>query len=512
MEAFRRARRAARHLGCLFLTTVLVALSLAVTTGAARAASSCNATIYGADLNGKLYAFTPPSPAAAAIAGAPTNFFTISRGPYTGNVYNVSSGTPAALTSYNVTTNTQAAAGTLGNNSVLFANGFNSDGVGYAMSTTEVWSYTDAPTPVIAYVGVPKTSSGPAIGSFNGGDIAIDGSNQGWVIETNANGTPYSYLYKVAWGNPTTLTQVAQVTLGGSNYTVGDLYSLAFGKDGNLYAAAYNSSQLYTVNQTTAALALVGAQGVALADFASCPFLPSVSIAKTGPSQSSAGELMAYTIQVANATASFVSASNIPLSDTVPAGITVLRATCAITGSATCAVPAIGSATGSGTPVTTTASIPAGGSATLTILGRNATLAVGTTANTAQTTVNGNVLGSTFSTTILATDVVKTVQNITQGTAATKTSSNGNPGDILEFVLTYQNDTNYPLTTFALSDNVPSNTTYVAGSVACVAVPGGLTCTPGGPAGPSNTMTWTIGGGSLATGQTVVVKFRAKIN
>lgn len=512
MDAFRRLRFGVRLIGCLPLITALVLLSLAGSTGTAAAASSCNATIYGADLGGNLYAFTPPSAAAASVPGAPTNFFTIGRGPYTGNVYNVSSGVPAALTSYNVVSNTQSAAGTFGNSSVLFANGFNSDGVGYVMSTTEVWSYTDAPTPVIAYVGVPQTSSGPAIGSYNGGDIAIDGSNQGWVIETNANGTPYSYLYRVAWGNPTVLTQVAQVTLGGSNYTVGDLYSLAFGKDGNLYAAAYNSAQLYTINQSTAAMTLVGSQGVQLADFASCPFLPSVSIAKTGPIQSSAGELMAYAVQVANAAASFVSASNIPLSDTVPAGITVLRATCAITGSATCAVPSIGTATGSGTPVTTTATIPAGSSATLTILGRNASVPLGLSSNTAQTTVNGNVLTSTVSTTILATDVVKTVQNVTQGTAATTTSSNGNPGDVLEFVLTYQNDTNYPLTTFSLSDNVPANTTYVAGSAACPAVPAGLTCTPAGPSGPSNTITWTIGGGSLAPAQTVSVKFRAKIN
>jgi uncharacterized repeat protein (TIGR01451 family) len=316
----------------------------------------------------------------------------------------------------------------------------------------------------------------------------------------------------VAWGNPTVLTEVAQVTLGGSNYTTGDLYSLAFGKDGNLYAAAYNSAQLYTISQTTAAMTLIGSQGPALADFASCPFLPSVSIVKTGPSRSSAGELMAYTISVANSPSSFVSASGIPLSDTVPPGITVLRATCAVAGSATCAAPVIGAATGSGTPVTATASVPAGSSAVLTILGRNATLPIGTTANTAQTVVNGNTLTASTSATILASDVVKTVQNITQGTAATITSNNGNPGDILEFSLTYQNGTNYSLTSFALSDNLPANTSYVAGSAACVTVPAGLTCAPSGPAGPLNTFTWAISGGSLAPNGTVTVKFRAKIN
>ena len=512
MEAFRTLRRRARFLGGALLAFTIAALSPASNPLPAEAASSCDATIYAADLGGALHAFTPPSAGAASVPGAPTNFFTISRGPYTGNVYNVSSGVPATLSSYNVTSNTQTTVGTFGNGDVLFANGFNSDGVGYVMSTTQVWSYTDAPTPVIAFVGAPQTSSGPAISSYNGGDIAIDGTNQGWVIESNANGTPFSYLYKVAWGNPTILTQIAQVTLGGANYTVGDLYSLAFGKDGNLYAAAYNSAQLYAINQSTAAMTLVGAQGFQLADFASCPFLPSVSLAKAGPTQSSAGELMAYTIQVTNAPSSFVSASGIPLSDTVPVGITVLRATCASGGSATCAVPVIGAPTGSGTPVTTTASIPAGSSATMTIVGRNAALPLGTTTNTAQTTVNGNVISATSTATILASDVVKTVQNITQATAATATSNNGNPGDVLEFVLTYQNNTNFPLTGFVLSDNLPAKTSYVAASAACTTVPAGLSCAPSGPAGASNTITWTMGGGSLAPGGIVAVKFRAKIN
>ena len=510
MISTRRALRALRLACCAVAATALVPLSLAATTGVAQATSSCNATIYGADLGGHLYSFTPPSATATSVAGAPNYFFTIARGPYTGNVYNVSSGTPATLSSFNPVNNASATVGTLGNSSVLFSTGFNSDGLAYVMSTTEVWSYTDAPTPVIAYVGVPRTSSGPSIGSFSGGDIAIDGSNKGWVVETSSSN--YSYLYKIAWGNPTILTPVAQITLGGSNYAGGDLYSIAFGKDGNLYAAAYNSSQLYAINQSSAAMTLIGGQSVQLADFASCPFLPSVSIAKSGPTQSSAGELMAYNIQVVNSPASFVSASGIPLSDTVPAGITVLRATCTVTGGATCAAPVIGTATGSGTPVTTTAGVPAGGSATLVILGRNASVPIGTSSNTAQTTVNGNVLTSTSTTTILASDVVKTVQNITQGTAATTTASQGNPGDVLEFTLTYQNDTNYPVTGFALSDNLPAKTSYVAGSAACVTVPSGLTCTPSGPAGALNTISWTTSGASLAPSATIVVKFRAKIN
>jgi uncharacterized repeat protein (TIGR01451 family) len=510
MTATRRALRAARLACALLAAAALVPLSLAATTRDAQATSSCDATIYGADLGGNLYSFTPPNAAATSVAGAPHYFFTISRGPYTGNVYNVSSGVPATLSSFNPVNLASASVGTLGNSSVLFSTGFNSDGIGYVMSTTEVWSYTDAPTPVIAYVGVPQTSSGPSIGSFSGGDIAIDGNNQGWVVETSSSN--YSYLYTITWGNPTVLTPVAQITLGGSNYAGGDLYSIAFGKDGNLYAAAYNSAQLYAINQTTAAMTLIGGQGVQLADFASCPFLPSVSIGKTGPTQSSAGELMAYDIQVANSASSFVSAMGIPLSDTVPAGITVLRATCSTTGTASCAVPAIGTATGSGTPVSTTASIPAGGSATLLIVGRNASVPLGTSANTAQTTVNGNVLTATSSTTILASDVVKTVQNITQGTAATTTAGQGNPGDVLEFTLTYQNDTNYPVTGFALSDNLPANTTYVASSAACVSVPAGLTCTPSGPAGAQNTISWSTSGAALAPNATVVVKFRAKIN
>jgi hypothetical protein len=70
--------------------------------------------------------------------------------------------------------------------------------------------------------------------------------------------------------------------------------------------------------------------------------------------------------------------------------------------------------------------------------------------------------------------------------------------------------TNAALRTVTLTDQVPANTAYVAASAVCVTVPSGLTCTPSGPA--SGTLTWTISGGTLAAGQTVTVKFRAKIN
>src|ERR1017187_7822727 len=105
MEAFRTLRPCARFLGGSLVSLTLVALTLASNTQVAEALSSCDATIYAADLGGALYAFTPPSAASAPVPGAPGNFFTISRGPYTGNVYTVSSGVPATLTSYNVTTN-----------------------------------------------------------------------------------------------------------------------------------------------------------------------------------------------------------------------------------------------------------------------------------------------------------------------------------------------------------------------------------------------------------------------
>ncbi len=473
----------------------------------ARAVAGCDSKIYGVDAGGALYSFTPPSYTAVRAPGNPTlTFGTIARGVYSGKIYVVAgTNSNSALYAYDPVANTQTQVGTFSNTAFLYASGFGINGVAYAISGTETFSYTDAPTPVITKLGAPQTTSGPAMSAFTGGDLAVDLSNNGWVVLSN-NASQLSYLYKVTFGTPTLLTPVAQVSLGGTPYTEADLYSLAFGADGTLYTTSWDNGTLFSINQSTGALTSLGAQQK-MEDFASCPFAPQPYLSKSGPTQTAAGELISYSIVASNSPSANVTANSLALSDPVPAGITIVSVACTVTGGATCS----GAGFTGQTVSATVGTLPPGGSATLTVNGRNTGLALGTTVNTAtMTSQSGSPFSASATTLVVANTIVKTVADITQGTAATATSDAGNPGDTLEYVLTYTNMTNAPLKALNLTDTIPTNTSYVAASAACVTVPSGLTCTPSGPA--SGILTWALSGGTLAPGATVTVKFRVKIN
>ena len=474
--------------------------ALVVHPAVARAA--CDATIYGTDSGGGLWQFTPPSAVAVRAPTSPTLVYgTDLRGPVTGNVYQVSIGPPSSIYSYNLTTHVNSGAlAALGNAGQILAGGFGSDGIGYLLGSSESYEFTDAAVPVVTKEGTPVTSSGPAYGTLNGGDLAVDASNLGWTIATyGAN----SYLYTVAFGPvQTNLNLVAQLTVGGLPYAGGDLYSLAFGADQKLYASAYSSGNLYSITPT-GVMTLIGAQGVALADFASCPF-SSLTFSKNGPSQTAAGELMSYGVVVKNAATSSSAAGGLALSDPVPAGITITGATCTTPVGSACTAPVV-----AGNLVTATVtSLAPGAAATLTISGKNTGLALGTVTNVAKVTSSGQPITASVSTSVVANDVTKTVANITKGTGP-GTALTGVPGDTVEFVLSYTNHTNAPLQAFALNDTVPANLTYVAASASCV-TPAAPACTA--PAAPTGlgVLTWTFSG-AIAVNATVSVKFRATI-
>ncbi len=101
-----------------------------------------------------------------------------------------------------------------------------------------------------------------------------------------------------------------------------------------------------------------------------------LSITKTdGVTSVTPGGAVSYTITVANAGPAGVALA--PVTDTVPASLTGATWTCTAPGGSTC-----GAASGSGS-ITTTVTLPAGGSATFTLNGTVATSANGTLANTA---------------------------------------------------------------------------------------------------------------------------------
>src|SRR5271156_1635969 len=376
---------------------------LAAAFGASAANAACDDNVWGIASSGALYTFVPPTAAATRAAGNPTlNYGTIARGTYSGYIYAIgSTGKNDKLVAYKPATNTSATVGTFPNTSFLYASGFGPNGLAYAMSSSEVYSFTDAPTPIITKLGAPVTTSGPAITAFDSGDVAVDQNGNGWVVLSN-NATGLSYLYEITFGAASTqLSQAAQITLGGKAYTTADLYSLAFGPvDAKLYASSGTNGTLYQINQATGALTSEGAQGFELTDFGSCTAQGTTTLAKTGPTKSGAGELLAYAITAANSSTSHVSETALTLSDTVPTGIAITSESCTVTGGAVCGTPAV-----AGQTVTVTiSSLPINASATLNIHGRDTALAVGTTTNTATVaTAFGTLATASAATSVVAT-------------------------------------------------------------------------------------------------------------
>lgn len=74
--------------------------------------------------------------------------------------------------------------------------------------------------------------------------------------------------------------------------------------------------------------------------------------------------------------------------------------------------------------------------------------------------------------------LVKTVQNITQGTPETDTQNAAAPGNVLQYRLTYRNAGTAPLTDITLNDTVPEFTSLVTNSTVCGNTPASLSCLP----------------------------------
>lgn len=231
-----------------------------------------------------------------------------------------------------------------------------------------------------------------------------------------------------------------------------------------------------------------------------------VSMQKVGPTQIGAGETVQYRITIANASGGSAVANGLNFVDPVPSGIALVSATCVASTGVTCSAPSI-----SGQTVRATIDgLAAGGLATISIVGRNGALPLGTTTNTAGVSSSQiPTINAASSVVVVANSATKTVANITQSSAAGATGV-AVPGDTLEYTISYTNGTNAGLAGFAFTDVVPANTTYVAGSAACVTTPAALSCTASGPV--ASVLTWTYGGGSVMPGDVLTVKFRVTVN
>jgi uncharacterized repeat protein (TIGR01451 family) len=235
-----------------------------------------------------------------------------------------------------------------------------------------------------------------------------------------------------------------------------------------------------------------------------------MTIAKTGTAQASPGGLIAYSIVVANSGP--LGANATVFKDIVPTGITIVGTPkCAVTtGSAACGTVSVSGQTVSSTITT----LPSGSSVTFTVEGSSSASASYT--NTATITPPSGVTDpnptSSSATTVVAASngVIKTVANVTQG-GTPSTQNTANPGDTLQYTLTYTNQTGIALQNFAMQDATPANTTFVSAS--CVTpLPSGITaCTVTSPSvGGTGNVSWTYSG-ALANGGVASFVLRVQV-
>jgi uncharacterized repeat protein (TIGR01451 family) len=239
--------------------------------------------------------------------------------------------------------------------------------------------------------------------------------------------------------------------------------------------------------------------------------ISNVGVSKNGASSVSVNALVAYTIVIANG-AGGVAGTGTTFNDPVPANLTLEGApTCAASGGAVCPTIAVSGQTISGTIAT----LPANSSITITV--RTKATAAGSYTNTVTIvppsgTTDPNATTASASTTVAnGGDMLKTVTNTTQG-GSSGSATNANPGDILEYDITYTNHSGLAVGNLVLADTVPADQTYYTGTACPTTYPTGITnCAVAGPAvGGTGNVAWTFTG-TLAAGAAVTVKLFTKL-
>ncbi len=107
--------------------------------------------------------------------------------------------------------------------------------------------------------------------------------------------------------------------------------------------------------------------------------------------------------------------------------------------------------------------------------------------------------------------LAKTVRNVTQG-GAVGTSNQARPGDTLEYIITYANNSSGPITLIVINDSTPSFTQHVSAS--CGVLPPNLLppCNITQPAvNGTGAYQWSIPNGNLAPGQSGTVTFTVTV-
>jgi uncharacterized repeat protein (TIGR01451 family) len=224
-----------------------------------------------------------------------------------------------------------------------------------------------------------------------------------------------------------------------------------------------------------------------------------LSVVKTGPSGAQPGGNISYNVTVSNLGPS--DAANVSLSDLVPAGTTFVSETQNTGPTFACATPLVG---GTGTITCTIATLPAGVTATFTIVVQvSGAATIGTvisnTATVTATTADSNSGNNTSTTTATVAALADVV--------VTKTGEPGaRAGQNTSYEITVTNNGPTDAFTVQLSDTLPADTTFVSftqnsGPLFLCATPA-----PGG----TGTVTCTIS--TLANGATATFTLTVAID
>ncbi|WP_133161780.1 GEVED domain-containing protein [Deinococcus koreensis] len=176
---------------------------------------------------------------------------------------------------------------------------------------------------------------------------------------------------------------------------------------------------------------------------------------KVGPAYARPGDTLTYTITVTNLSGATPATTTV--TDTLPAGLSYVSSTPAASVSGQTLSWSVASlASGASRTYTVVATAPTAAALSSTPALRTQTNSVGVSSPLTDPFPVDNT--GTATTAMVYGNLVKRVRNVTQG-GAFGTSGSGLPGEVLEYCIDYSNLGGAALPNFAISDQVPGNTT-----------------------------------------------------
>ena len=104
----------------------------------------------------------------------------------------------------------------------------------------------------------------------------------------------------------------------------------------------------------------------------------------------------------------------------------------------------------------------------------------------------------------------KTVKNLSQSGAEVTTKNQANPGNFLEYRISYRNTGTGSITDLKINDNVPDYSAFVLDSARCDVTPSNMTCTP--VVGPDTGIRWDFTDAPLLGGEGGSVSFQVMVD